>query len=140
MPLPAPSVRVAGGAVRGAEATALQIHRANEAERADAAESARRLAEADHDALATLDETALRELEDRLRAATDRVRRAQDERREREREQRLCVVCLEVPKSLAPPCGHLCLCAACGAGGSAPATCPICRAAVPAGGWRALFL
>jgi E3 ubiquitin-protein ligase MUL1 len=49
--------------------------------------------------------------------------------REGDKEARsLCVVCLERPCELIfPACGHLCVCAACGARDAALARCPICR-------------
>ena len=51
-----------------------------------------------------------------------------------------CVVCLVNQRSHVPPCGHFCCCHACSVVPSVAHQCPVCRATVPDGGWRRIFI
>ena len=91
----------------------------------------------DQAVICKLDDEALRALEKEQRAALDRV---VEESLARRSAARLCVVCHERPRERAPPCGHCCVCGQCSIHSSVANVCPVCRAAVPDGSWRPVFL
>jgi len=79
--------------------------------------------------LETLSLSELSNLSVKLENANMKVKKCMQELRRKEEEAKLCVICLEVPKTiLMLPCGHKCLCSNC----ALPTNnrCPICRTTV----------
>ena len=75
-----------------------------------------------------MSDTALEQLHEKLLSAQAVVFREQQRRAEAERDSKLCVVCLDRPKTfMSRACKHLALCEACIPDGASP--CPVCRVA-----------
>ena len=75
-----------------------------------------------------MSDTALEQLHEKLLSAQAVVFREQQRRAEAERDSKLCVVCLDRPKTfMSRACNHLALCEACIPDGASP--CPVCRVA-----------
>ena len=73
-----------------------------------------------------MSDTALEQLHEELLRAQAVVFREQQRRAEAERDSKLCVVCLDRPKTfMSRACNHLALCEACIPDGASP--CPVCR-------------
>ena len=75
-----------------------------------------------------MSDTALKQLHEQLLSAQAVLAREQQRRLDAERDSKLCVVCLDRPKTfMSRACNHLALCEACIPDGASP--CPVCRVA-----------
>ena len=75
-----------------------------------------------------MSDTALEQLHEELLRAQAVLAREQQRRLDAERDSKLCVVCLDRPKTfMSRACNHLALCEACIPDGASP--CPVCRVA-----------
>ena len=75
-----------------------------------------------------MSDTALEQLHEELLSAQAVLAREQRRRLDAERDSKLCVVCLDRPKTfMSRACHHLALCEACIPDGASP--CPVCRVA-----------
>ncbi len=78
--------------------------------------------------VANMSDTALEQLHEELLSAQAVLARDQQRRLDAERDSKLCVVCLDRPKTfMSRACNHLALCEACIPDGASP--CPVCRVA-----------
>ena len=75
-----------------------------------------------------MSDAALEQLHEQLLSAQAVLAREQQRRLDAERDSKLCVVCLDRPKTfMSRACNHLALCEACIPDGASP--CPVCRVA-----------
>lgn len=75
-----------------------------------------------------MSDTALEQLHEELLSAQAVLAREQQRRLDAERDSKLCVVCLDRPRTfMSRACNHLALCEACIPDGASP--CPVCRVA-----------
>ena len=75
-----------------------------------------------------MSDAALEQLHEQLLSAQAVLAREQQRRLDAERDSKLCVVCLDRPRTfMSRACKHLALCEACIPDGASP--CPVCRVA-----------